>query len=70
MPGTGGLPATRAQIGKIKEQYHRLGCDDRITQLSYTSEILDGKSLDSHNRLKRTEAHKVIETLLAKDGLG
>lgn len=62
--GTRGLPSTRAQIGKVKGEYARLGVEDRLLQLSYTSQIL-GKSLSTHNDLNRDEAHRLIEALVS-----
>lgn len=58
----GELPATRAQVGKIKGEYARLGVEDRLTQLSHTSELL-GVPMSTHNDLTRAQAHHLIELL-------
>jgi len=70
LPGVRTLPATRSQVGKIKEQYKRLGVEDRLLQLSITSEMLGGVAVSSHNDLSRGQAHQLIELLIITDSLG
>lgn len=59
-------PATRAQVGKIKGEYARLGIEDRQVQLGTTCEIVE-RPIDTHNDLTFTEAHRVIEALTARE---
>jgi hypothetical protein len=68
--GADDRPATRAQVGKIKEQYARLGVEDRLTQLSHTSQFLGGISLSSHNDLTWFQAQTLIELLLVTGEIG
>jgi len=70
LPGIRGLPATRAQVGKIKGEYNRLGIEDRLLQLSHSSELLGGIPLKSHNDLNRGQAHQLIELLVMAETLG
>jgi hypothetical protein len=70
LPGVRTLPATRAQVGKIKGEYSRLGVEDRLLQLSHSSELLGGVALSSHNDLTRGQAHQLIELLVITDSLG
>jgi hypothetical protein len=70
LPGVRTLPATRSQVGKIKGEYTRLGVEDRITQLSHSSELLGGLSLSTHNGLTRGQAHQLIELLTMTETLG
>lgn len=69
LPGVRGMPATRAQVGKIKGEYQRLGVEDRLTQLSWSSQLLDGLVLSSHNDLNRGQAHTLLEILTATEVL-
>jgi hypothetical protein len=62
-------PATRQQVGKIKEQYARLGVEDRLTQLAHSSQFLGGVSLGSHNDLTWIQAQTLIELLTVADQL-
>lgn len=59
-------PASRAQVGKVKGEYERLGQPDRDKQLTFTSDFL-GRTIRSHNELSRTEAHRLIERLVGLD---
>jgi hypothetical protein len=70
LPGVRTLAATTKQIGQIKGHYHRLGVEDRLTQLSWTSQLLDGRSLGSHKDLNRGEASRLIDLLSAAKELG
>lgn len=65
-----GRPATRQQVGKIKGEYARLGKEDRLTQLAYSSEFLGGVSLSSHNDLTWAQAQTLIELLTATGSIG
>lgn len=56
-------PATRAQVGKIKGEYKRIGYEDRDRQLLNTSAAL-GRDVGSHNDLTYDEAAYIL------DGLG
>lgn len=70
VPGVRGAPASRAQVGKIKGEYARLGVEDRLTQLSHSSELLGGIPLKSHNDLTAGQAHQLIELLSMTGALG
>jgi hypothetical protein len=56
---------SRAQVGKIKGEYERLGIADRDQQLAWSMTLLrlaDG--LASHNDLGREDASALIEVLV------
>lgn len=55
-------PASRAQVGKIKGEYGRLGVEDRTTQLSRTADVI-GRAVNTHGELTIDEAKKLIEHL-------
>jgi hypothetical protein len=55
-------PATRAQVGKIKGEYERLGQPDRTKQLAFTADVV-GREVVTHNQLTTDEAHVLIEKL-------
>jgi phage recombination protein Bet len=58
-------PATRAQVGKIKQEYTRLGLGDndlRETQLELTHQVI-GRSVESHNDLTMDEARTLLDAL-------
>jgi hypothetical protein len=57
-------PATRAQVGKIKGEYERLGQPDRTKQLDFTADVV-GRKVATHNLLTTDEAHVLIERLVA-----
>lgn len=54
-------PATRAQVGKIKGEYERLGFD-RDRQLAWTGTVI-GHAVDTHNALTVDEAQRLIDSL-------
>lgn len=57
-------PATKAQIGKIKGEYNRLGLEDnREAQLEVTKGALDLPDIKSHNDLSRDQASVLIDML-------
>lgn len=55
-------PATKAQVGKVKAEYHRVGINGRDEQLSATADIV-GRAIETHNHLTRDEASAVIDYL-------
>ena len=61
-------PATRAQVGKIKAEWERLGVADRDVQLSYVLTLL-GVEVASHNALSTDQASELIEYLVDTDHL-
>lgn len=61
-PPADAIRATRAQVGKIKGEYQRVGIEDREQQLDKTTEVI-GRPIESHNELTMDEAGKLIETM-------
>lgn len=59
-------PASKAQVGKIKGEYERLGQPDRAKQLEFTADIV-GREVQSHNLLRADEASKLIDHLTKLD---
>jgi hypothetical protein len=55
-------PASKAQVGKIKGEYERLGQPDRTKQLAFTADVV-GREVATHNLLTTDEAHVLIEKL-------
>jgi hypothetical protein len=55
-------PASKAQVGKIKGEYERLGQPDRTKQLEFTADVI-GRQVATHNLLTTDEAHVLIEKL-------
>lgn len=58
----GGRPATKAQVGKIKGEYKRIGRDDREQQLMLTSAAI-GRDVTTHNDLTYDEAAYILDGL-------
>ena len=59
-------PATRAQVGKIKAEYARLGLgdeSDREAQLGVSRGALDMPNLATHNDLTRDQASELLDIL-------
>jgi phage recombination protein Bet len=59
-------PATRAQVGKIKQEYARLGLgdeSDRNAQLEVSRGALDMPDLATHNDLTRDQASELLDIL-------
>lgn len=59
-------PATRAQVGKIKAEYARLGLGDeadREAQLGVSRGALDMPNLATHNDLTRDQASELLDIL-------
>jgi len=56
-------PASKAQVGKIKGEYKKLGVEDRADQLTRTSDLL-GFNVTSHNELTTDDAASLIEALV------
>lgn len=59
-------PATRAQVGRIKAEYDRLGLGDtRDSQLVITRNVLGHQDIASHNDVSFDQAQYLLDVLVA-----